>query len=299
MPLPAFKLRRANQTARDAMKASAVVEPPWAHLRLPTFPKVAIRLLQLTNDENVQLHQLSELISSDAALASEVLTIANSPLYAPRFPACTILQAIAVLGANHLQGMCLTVAARAYMGNVLNNSAIRKAWRHNLACAIIAEQLAGAGFMDKDTAYTAGLMHDIGRLALAVIRPSEYATLLMRHSGNAASILAMEIDIFGCDHCEAGKHIVSNWELPSDFAAIVSEHHGPRRSDGAWCMEELIKVSCKMADAAGFCAFEGCETLAFSDLRKELPAREQRKFHLELDALVTDLTIRIKAIDSL
>ena len=81
------------------------VSPPWAHLRLPPFPQVALRVLQLANNENVQLHQLSDLISSDPAFASEVLTIANSMLYAPRFPASSILQAIAVLGANNLQGL--------------------------------------------------------------------------------------------------------------------------------------------------------------------------------------------------
>ena len=70
------------------MERDQVVSPSWAHLRLPPFPQVAIRVLTLTNNENVQLHQLSELISSDAAFASEVLTIANSVVYAPRFPAC-------------------------------------------------------------------------------------------------------------------------------------------------------------------------------------------------------------------
>lgn len=125
----------------ETQKAVAI-RPPWAHLRLPPFPQVAIRVLQLTNNENVQLHQLSELISSDAAFASEVLTIANSLVYAPRFPACTILQAIAVLGANHLQGMCLTVGVRSYLGKSLNHPLIRNVWRHNLACAMIARDLA-------------------------------------------------------------------------------------------------------------------------------------------------------------
>lgn len=191
-------------TVNIALKGNEAVRPPWAHLRLPPFPRVAIRVLQLTNNENVQLHQLSELISSDAAFASEVLTIANSLVYAPRFPACTILQAIAVLGANHLQGLCLTVGVRSYLGRALNHPLIRNVWRHNLACAVIAEQLAAAGFMDKDTAYTAGVLHDIGRLALAVIRPTEYAALLETHQGTGASILEEEHFLFGCDHCEAG-----------------------------------------------------------------------------------------------
>jgi purine-binding chemotaxis protein CheW len=92
----------------------------WEHLRLPPFPQVALRVLQLANKENVQMHQLSDLISSDPAFASEVLTIANSLLYAPRFPSKSIQQAIVVLGINNLQGMCLTVGARAYMGKAMH-----------------------------------------------------------------------------------------------------------------------------------------------------------------------------------
>src|ERR1019366_5749185 len=113
------------------------------------FPKVAVKVLQLVNNENVQLHELSDLISSDPAFASEVLTIANSLLYAPRFPVTSIMHAIAIMGANQLKGMCLTVWVRAYLGKSLNLPAMRDLWRHNLACALIAEQLASAGFMDK------------------------------------------------------------------------------------------------------------------------------------------------------
>ena len=122
-----------------------VANMPWAHLRLPPFPRVAVRVLRLANDENVQLHQLCELISSDPAFASEVLTVANSLLYAPRYPSTSILQAIAVLGANTLQGMCVMVGVRAYLGKAMSFPSMRKLWRHNLACAIIAERLAAGG----------------------------------------------------------------------------------------------------------------------------------------------------------
>jgi putative nucleotidyltransferase with HDIG domain len=256
-------------------------------------------VLQLTNNENVQLHQLSELISSDAAFASEVLTIANSLVYAPRFPACTILQAIAVLGANHLQGMCLTVGVRTYLGNALNHPLIRNVWRHNVACALIARKVAAAGFMDQDAAYTAGVLHDIGRLALAVIQPNEYASLLASHQGSGESILAAEEELFGCDHCEAGHHLVAEWKLPPEFHEIVGDHHAPRREDGVWGMAELIKISCRLADAAGFCAFPGCETTPFAELTEELPPRERGAFHSELATLAADVEEKIKAIESL
>ena len=67
-------------------KAKKVVNLPWAHLRLPPFPQVAIRVLQLANNENVQLHQLCELISSDPAFASEVLTWRTQPSMLPATP---------------------------------------------------------------------------------------------------------------------------------------------------------------------------------------------------------------------
>jgi putative nucleotidyltransferase with HDIG domain len=260
---------------------------------------VAVRVLQLTNSENVQLHQLSELISSDAAFASEVLTIANSLVYAPRFPAHTILQAIAVLGGNHLQGMCLTVGVRTYLGKSLNHPLIRSVWRHNLACALIARQLAGAGFMDKDAAYTSGILHDIGRLALAVLRPAEYAALLEKHQGSGASILPLEAELFGCDHCQAGAHLVTDWKLPSEFDAIASDHHSPHNRENAWSMAELIKISCKLADAAGFAAFPGCDVTPFADLQAELPVRERTAFHADLESLAQDVTTKIITLESL
>lgn len=274
------------------------IQPPWAHLRLPPFPMIAVRVLQLTNNENVQLHQLSDLISSDAAFASEVLTIANSLVYAPRFPAQTILQAIAVLGRNHLQGMCLTVGVRFYLGKFLNRPLIRNVWRHNLACALIARQLAGAGFMDKDTAYTFGILHDIGRLALAVLRPHEYAALLEKHMGSGASILPLEAELFGCDHCQAGRHLVTDWRLPSELDAIVSDHHAPRSAESAWSMAELIKISCRLADAAGFAAFSGCEIAPFADLRDKLPDRERSAFHSNLESLAEDVTNKVNTLES-
>lgn len=271
---------------------------PWAHLRLPPFPQVAIRVMQLANNENVQLHQLSELIATDPGFASEVLMVANSPLYAPRYPATGILQAIAVLGANQLQGMCLLVGVRAYLGKTLSHPAMRTLWRHNLACALIARQLATAGFTDKDLAYTAGILHDVGRFGLGVIRPKEYAALLGTHCGSAESILDAERALFGCDHCQIGRKLVADWKLPSDFEPILSEHHEPRRPDGLWSMAELIKVSCAMADAAGFPAFPGCAAAAFPDLLEALPERERSMFRFDVDSLAQTIANDVRAVES-
>lgn len=271
---------------------------PWAHLRLPPFPQIAIRVLQSANNENVPMRQLSDLISSDPAFSSEVLTIANSALYAPRFPVTSILQAIAVLGTNNLKGLCLTVGVRAYMGKSLSHPSLRAIWRHNLACGLIAEHLAASGLMDKDAAYTAGIMHDIGRLALVVIRPAEYAALLGRHAGSSSSLLKEELELFGFDHCQAGRNLIQDWNLPSDFDAIVSQHHVHRKTGDTWQKADVINMSCRMADSVGFAAFPGCQMIPFETLRDELPARERSLLNAEVEALAFEVGSKINAVES-
>ena len=271
---------------------------PWAHLRLPPFPQVAVRVMQLAGNENVQLHQLCDLISADPAFASEVLSVANSLLYAPRFPASSILQAVAVLGANHLQGLCITVGVRAYLGKNLRLPSLRGLWRHNFASAMVAQRLAAPGFLNNDTAYTAGILHDIGRFALAVIQPKEYALLLERHRGSSASMLDAERELFGWNHCETGRQLIAGWKLPPEYDQSVSDHHAPRRQDGSWNLAELVKVSCRMADAAGYPAFSGCEAAPYASLLDELPARERRLFFPAVEPLAAEIAQGIQAIES-
>ena len=271
----------------------------WAQLRLPPFPQVAIRVMQLANKEDVQLHQLSDLIASDPAFASEVLTVANSLLYAPRYPANSILQAVSIMGFNNLQGMCLTVGARIYMGNARALPFMQTLWRHSMATALIAEQLAKAGFMDKDHAYTSGVLHDIGRLALATVRAKEYAALLETHAGSPSSVLRAERDMFGLDHCDVGQRLIADWKLPRELGDVVSLHHALRQETGTWNMLELINVSCKMADAVGFPAFPGCEVTPFAELLDQLPPRERGQFQSDLPALTEMVAKKIEAVESI
>ena len=276
----------------------AAARLPWAQLRLPPFPQVAMRVLQVAQNENVQLHQLCDLISSDPAFASEVLTVANSVLYSPRYPSHSILQAIAVLGANTLQGMCITVGVRAYLGKAMSYPAMRDLWRHNLACALISERIAVAGFQDKDTAYTSGILHDIGRVALAVIQPKEYSTLLSTHRGSPASILEGEKQLFGWDHCETGRRLVEEWKLPDELLPVVAEHHEASCDGSDWGLSELVKLSCRMADVLGFPSFHGCEQTEFDALVDHLPERERSRFCLDRATLAAEISDGIHAIEA-
>jgi hypothetical protein len=136
-------------------------------------------------------------------------------------------------------------------------------------------------------------------MALAVIQPREYAALLETHHGSAVSILQDERELFGWDHCETGLQLIGDWKLPSDFAAVVSGHHSARQKDGAWNMAELVKVSCRMADTAGYPAFPGCEVTPYPELLNELPAQERRLFYSDIETLAGEVASCILGIESI
>lgn len=257
---------------------------PWAFFRLSPFPQIALRVMKMVGKEDASMFKLAEVISSDPAFATELLTIANSPLFAPRYPATNILEAVSRLGTKNIQGICLTVAVRTYLGKSLNIPAMKLIWNHNLATALISEQLALAFSLNKDDAYTAGIMHDIGRLAMASIKPHEYAELLGHFAGPAEAILTAEEELFGFDHCEAGRQLTDSWKLPHDFDAIVGRHHHEFPGEpGApdWPMEALVHLACSMADAIGFAAFKHCTAPECANLYTLLPERAAHHFPSE------------------
>ncbi len=257
---------------------------PWAFFRLSPFPQIALRVMKMVSKEEASMFKLAEVISSDPAFAMELLTIANSPLFAPRYPATNILDAISRLGTKNIQGICLTVAVRTYLGKSLNFPAMKMIWNHNLATALVSEQLALAFSLNKDDAYTAGIMHDIGRLAMASIKPREYAELLEKFAGPAEAILGAEESLFGFDHCEAGRQLTESWNLPDEFAAIVGGHHHDFPvSPGAldWPMQALVHLACSMTDAVGFAAFKHCQVPKCDALYGLLPERAANHFPTE------------------
>jgi HD-like signal output (HDOD) protein len=283
----------------EAGEATAASRFPWSDFRIPPFPESALRVLKSVNDEDASMRQFSDLISADPALSVEVLIIANSALLAQRHRVTSILQASVLLGTHILKGVCLTVAVRACLGKTMSNPSLRAIWRHSLACALISEQLAGTASLDKGTAYTAGVMHEIGRFALAVVKPKEYSALLKEHCGTQQSILEKEREIFGFDHRDAGQHMISEWKLPAEFQTMVHADDTTPRSNSLRQIQELVHISCRMADAAGFTVFPGCEVTPYHDLLELLPVRARSLFYADGKRLAFDLSSKITAIESL
>jgi putative nucleotidyltransferase with HDIG domain len=172
-------------------------------------------------------------------------------------------------------------------------------WKHNLACGLIAESLAPQTNLDKDLAFTGAVLHDLGRLALAMLEPKEYVFLLGKHKGPSSSILPLEREAFGYDHCEVGAELVASWKLPVAFEAIIAQHHRLRQRSDPWDMAALINVSCRLADTIGFPSFHGVETTTYAELVEELPVIERGSPYPDMESLTAEVRTKMEGVEAI
>jgi len=263
---------------------------------LPAFPAVAVRALQLVSKSDTRLHDLHELIRTDPAFAAEILTLANSPLYGIRAEIRSTLQATMLLGFERVKGLALTVGMRAYIGDSLQLPVMKACWRHSLACALVAEELADIHQLDKDLAYTAALLHDIGRLALVVMQPAAYNALIESPSVNCGCIVQHERELFGMDHCHAGRLLVTAWKLPEEFLEIASHHHATFSE----CRPDLLGVvgmSCRMADALGFGFCRPDDSRNYKAILGELPESGRQRMPAEPEEFAVRIAEKMKLVE--
>lgn len=240
---------------------------------LPMFRPVALKMLKVLSREDSHFGDVSRILESDPGFAAEVLTAANSSLYAVRSPVSTLLRAIVVLGAERVKTLTLTVAMRAFL-RLPRTEELRRTWRHSRACALLAEELAEAYGVAEDFAYTAGLMHDVGRFGLLAGSAESYGMLLASPFDSPLEVLEAERARFGFDHSQAGQLLVRTWRLAPELARVAGGHHAaaPGGTEGVLA---LIGMACPLAAAFGFPAVLYGRQQSAGELTAVLPGRRR------------------------
>lgn len=278
--------------ATSPSKALALIEPDWKPDDLPPFPAVALKALNLMAGTDTSLLELCNLIRSDPAFTTAILKIANSPLVAFSKDIANILQASMLLGFQRLRSIVITIGLKAYLARPFE-PLLLSCWRHSVACAMIAERTAKWCGFDKDFAYTAGIMHDIGRVAMAAAAPQLYGRVVETGADQPQDLLPRERELFGVDHCHAGRSLVVAWGLPEAFLEVTFCHHDPEaHARGA---ASVLRPSCMLADALGFGVVNYRAHPSYADLLAEFPEPARHRF---TEALVSEIANEIKLIES-
>jgi putative nucleotidyltransferase with HDIG domain len=278
-------LKMANITLQKVPPPSGTGTPkPWILQRLPVFPAVASRLVTMVSREDASFRQVADLIGKDTGLTADLIRLANSPLIGCRFEIRSVLHAISVLGVNRVKTLAMTIALRNFALPAAGTEVFKECWRHSLACAFSCEELAAVCERDKDDAYTAGLMHDIGRLAMLAASPEEYSQMVKEAREKQKDLLLAERDTFGMDHCLVGVRLLREWKFPAELCDAVQKHHMAPEG-GRFGTTQLVHAGCQMADMLGFQM--GGRTIDWSleAVLAMIPSTARRDFQERADGL--------------
>jgi HD-like signal output (HDOD) protein len=218
---------------------------------LPPMNTTANRVLQLIRDPNVDIGSLARVMELDPAFAGDILFLANSALFGFPSRVLSLRHAIAILGFDRIKALAVTVAMRSFIGK--SGPLLRQCWRHSAACAIIAEEISPIFQAPGDDAYTLGLLHDVGRLALLKAYPTESANVLRKSFDNAVEACLEEQAVITVDHCVAGAWLTKRWSLPQEFSTVCAHHHEAVSPEDPSFLQ-VAKIACTLADDIGYAA---------------------------------------------
>jgi signal transduction histidine kinase/HD-like signal output (HDOD) protein len=184
---------------------------------LPSLPQAVLSLLQACEKEDVSFEELSAIINTDSGLSSQMLLVANSPVYRAMNKFTTLESTLVRLGLDVIKTIALTTSARQFFSRFrgLSSASYRQFWHQSLICANVARILANlTSYNVPDEAYVAGLFHKVGQLVLGVSFPSEYPEMRLK-AGSDQALAEMEIDYFGNSYPQVGAWYINQWNLDS------------------------------------------------------------------------------------
>ena len=199
---------------------------------LPPAPRILPQLLGLLNQDDVDAEQIVDLITFDPGLTAKLLQRCNSAASGLSCPVHELSQAVMLLGFNEIYRMVAVVIGEGMMGTAQRGYGIGtgELWEHSatagLAARVIAEKLGA----EADLAFTAGLLHDIGKLVLNSFLEGAYEPVLEQTGVSGKSFVETEKSILGVEHAEVGGRVLARWRFPESLVQAVWHHHDPAQA---------------------------------------------------------------------
>ncbi|MEI8572323.1 HDOD domain-containing protein [Methylomonas sp. LW13] len=206
---------------------------------LPSLPTVIMDALQFTADKQ-NLSNLANKISQDPHMAVRILRVANSPFYGRSREIGSLQEAVVVLGLNRVKNLLLGLGFMNLFRLDRQDFDYSQFWHHSMAVAECARQLAIHTGMDQDIAFTAGLLHDIGLLAIVLLFPDDFSRIT---TGQHLNRIEAERHVLGFDHAEIGCNVAKHWNLPMAIQHAIEQHEIPRGQDEGKSLELMIHMA--------------------------------------------------------
>ena len=263
---------------------------------LPSAPKVLPRLKELLCDGNSAMHEIVAFIRLDPGIAVRVLQMANSAYFSKGVRCLTVEEAVNRVGYDQVYELVSYAVASQVLVRPLEVYGIEAddLWKMSVSCALSAEALAALTGQDRSVAYTIGLLHCVGMVAIDEWALRNRRGLVLRTAGYPREAVESERAELGFTQAEAGEALLKHWEFPATISEPVRWQYAPRASAGQMRMSCLLHAAKWLRTAV--CAPSGVP-------RPPLPVESQlQPLGLTLTALgeiANEIAVRLTEVSTL
>jgi len=199
---------------------------------LPTLPIVALQIGEVVHGKNVSVQQVAEILRSDPATSAKLLRLVNSPYFGIPGGVSDVARAIPFVGFNTLYQLVLSISVLETLGGGAFDA--KALWVHSLTVATAARELATeVKLPDPGVVFTAGLLHDMGKIALARIDPGKMAKAFELVKTEGISIDSAERRVGLAAHDKIGARLAKKWKFPATLTTPIEMHHAIHRPEVA------------------------------------------------------------------
>jgi putative nucleotidyltransferase with HDIG domain len=200
---------------------------------LPSMPSTLARIIQITNKQDSTAEQLSRVVMLDQSLSTKVLRLANSAFFGRRTKAETITEAVVTLGFASVRNLAASasVVDALFPKRLFIGFNWQDMWTHSVTCAVAAECIytcAGRNSMENnESAFLAGLLHDIGKLIIARALPNRFMQIVEACRDYNFDMVRAENNYLSTNHSKIGYDLAQQWDFPERISAGIAYHHAP------------------------------------------------------------------------
>jgi HD-like signal output (HDOD) protein/CheY-like chemotaxis protein len=201
--------------------------------RLPSIPSLYMQVVEKASRPNATLSDIGGIIGQDMGMTAQVLKLANSAFFGLRRQLSSAEEAVNYLGLDTIKSLVLSIHAFSQFETVETGALkIESLWNHSMQVASLAKRISkleGQEGKAAEEAFTAGMLHDIGKLVLAINLPIEY-TEATRMAQAGLELPLAEQQVFGANHADIGGYLIGLWGLPVPVVEAIALHHNPSRA---------------------------------------------------------------------
>ncbi len=228
---------------------------------LPALPEIVSRLIKVVNSPDTSADDAARLIQKDPALTSKMLRLANSAFYGIPRSISSVSSAVVILGFNTIRSLVLSASVMKMFPKTSKLSIDKdRFWKHSVVCAMAAKdivrQLFGYKIIDPESAFCAGILHDIGKLIFMEFAGDDYSDVSSFARKNHKSLFESEKAILGIDHAELGKILADKWALPLDLEYALVFHHEPMKAASLLDLVTTVHLANRISHTVGASLWE-------------------------------------------